>query len=178
MLIRRLCKTIILLLIAQSIYAQAKDWTKDEEQYYKTIKSLFEYFKGRTYDTTQRDYVFDHFVFFDNNLNDSSKSRLQERLILFDTLFIQMTHFVDSVGIGNLEAKPTYLFRRNKSFFTPYEEGGELNKYLPLTLTYYDKRRPNKPIGTLLFEQKTHKLLAWIIINQGGHRYFLTFNLV
>ena len=122
--------------------------------------------------------MFKQFVYFDNILSDSSKTRIQQRTKLFDALFYQLTHFIDSVGIENLDAKPTAYFKDNTEFFKPYNNNGELHELLPLTLTYFDKRRPTEPIGTLLFEPKTHKLLAWVMVNQGGYRYFLTFNLV
>jgi hypothetical protein len=178
MTIRRLITTVLFLIIATSSFGQSKGWTKDEQEFYRTMKSLCEHFKGKTYDTTQRSFVFKEFVYFDNILSDTSKTKIQERIKWFDGLFYTMIHFVDSVGLENLEAKPTTFFKKNKIFFEPFDKDGELNELLPLTLTYFDKRRPNEPIGTLLFEQKTHKLLAWVIIDQGGYRYFLTFNLV
>ena len=171
-------KTFLFLIFATTSYAQTKGWSKDEEQFYVTMKSLCEHFKNQSYDTSQRDFVFNQFVYFDYVLNDTAKARIQKRIILFDDLFSQMNHFVDSIGLENLDAKPTIFFKDNKTFFEPYEKGGELNGHLPLTLTYFDKRRPTEPLGTLLFEAKTHKLVAWILINQGGYRYFLTFNLV
>lgn len=178
MVIQKIFTTFLFLILTTTAFAQANGWTKDEEQFYGAMKSLCEYFKDKTYDTTQRDFVFKQFVYFDNILDDTSKTRIQERIKWFDGLFYKMTHFIDSVGLENLDAKPTMFFKNNKNFYKPFDKGGELHELLPLTLTYYDKRRPNDPIGTLLFEQKTHKLLAWVIINQGGYRYFLTFNLV
>lgn len=178
MIMHKLINTLLFLILATASFAQSKDWTKDEQEYYRTMKSLCEHFRGKTYDTAQRNAVFSEFVYFDNILGDTSKTRIQESIQWFDGLFYQMTHFIDSVGLDNLDAKPTVFFKDQKSFFEPYDKGGELNGLLPLTLTYFDKRRPNEPIGTLLFEQKTHKLLAWVVINQGGYRYFLTFNLV
>ena len=178
MITQKLFKTLLFLILTTTSFAQTQGWTKDEKYFYATMKSLCEHFKGKTYDTTQRDFVFKEFVYFDNILSDTSKTRIEKRIEWFDGLFYKMTHFIDSVGFQNLEAKPTTYFKDNKTFFEHYDKGGELNKLLPLTLTYFDKRRPNEPIGTLLFERKTHKLLAWVIIDQGGYRYFLTFNLV
>lgn len=175
---RKLYKTIFLLILTTTALGQTKDWTRDEQAFYITMKALCEHFKGTTYDTTQREFVFREYVYFDNILADTSEKKIQERIKWFDGLFYQMTHFIDSVGLENLDAKPTAFFKYNKAFFKPYDKDGELNELLPFTLTYFDKRRPDEPIGTLLFEPKTHKLLAWVIINQGGYRYFLTFNIV
>lgn len=178
MKILKLLKTFFFLILTTTSFGQTQSWTKDEQDFYVKIKSLCEYFKEKNYDTTQREIVFKEYVYFDNVLADTSKTRIQKRIKWFDGLIYQMTHFIDSVGLENLDAKPTSFFKDNKEFFKPYDKGGELNKLLPLTLSYFDKRRPNEPIGTLLFEPKTHKLLAWVIINQGGYRYFLTFNLL
>ncbi|NQX30299.1 hypothetical protein HQN85_01065 [Pedobacter boryungensis] len=158
--------------------AQTKDFTEEEEKNYNTIKSLFEHFKDKGYDSAQRDFVFKHFVYFDNVLADTSKTQILKRTKFFDELFSQMIHYVDSVGMENLDAAPTRLFKDNPTFFKSFEAESDLNKFLPFTLTYYDKRRPREPIGVLLFEPKTHKLLTWILLNQGGYYYFLTFNLL
>lgn len=168
MTIHKLIQTILLLILATTSFGQSKDWTKDQQEFYRTMKSLCEHFRGQTYDTTQRNMVFREFVYFDNILGDTSKARILERIQWFDGLFYQMTHFIDSVGLDNLDAKPTVFFKDHTPFFEPYDKGGELNELLPLTLTYFDKRRPSEPIGTLLFEPKTHKLAAWVVINQGG----------
>lgn len=165
-------------MLATSSFGQQKDWTKDEQAFYATMKSLCAHFKGKAYDTTQRDFVFKEFVYFDNILHDTSKTRIQGRINWFDGLFYRMIHFIDSVGLENLDAKPTRFFKDNTPFFKPFDKNGGLNGVLPLTLAYFDKRRPNEPMSALLFEPKTHKLLAWVIINQGGYYYFLTFNLV
>jgi uncharacterized membrane protein YvbJ len=80
------------------------------------------------------------------------------------------------VGLINLGAKPVRFFKHDKEFYKPFTQ--EIKDLASMTLVYFDKRRPDEPLGTLLFEQKTHKLGAWILINQGGYHYFLTFNLV
>lgn len=159
-------------------FAQSNKWTNDEIQFYQKLKFITEYFHTRPYDTAQRGFVFKEFVYFENILTDTSNNRIKERIRWFDGLFIQMLHFVDSVGLENLDAAPTRFFKDDKIFFRPFDDNGELNELLPLTLVYFDKRKPNHPIGSLLFEKKTHKLLSWIIINQGGYCYFLTFNLI
>lgn len=174
---QKVIKTLLFLVLATSSFAQTGNWTKDETQYYATLKSLFAHFKEKSYDTTQRDFVFKKFVYFDYVLEDTSIARMQERTKIFDGLFTAILHFVDSVGPGNLDAKPTRFFKDNEAFFQPYNKGRELNELLHTTLTYFDRRRPGEPIGTLLFEPKTHKLAAWIVLRQGGYHYFLTFNL-
>jgi hypothetical protein len=171
-------KRLRILTVAIGVFAQDKSWTKDEQQYYTTMKSLCEHFKGKTYDTTQRDIIFERFVYFDYILADTSKSTVQKRIRKFDALFYRMTHFIDSVGLDNLEARPTRYFKDQKGFSELYKSG-EMNDVLPFTLTYFDKRRPEEqPLGALLFDAATHKLLSWMLIGQGGSLYFLTFNML
>ncbi|WP_131536136.1 hypothetical protein [Pedobacter nototheniae] len=159
-------------------FAQTNDLTEDEKKYIQNARSLFEYFDNRAYSSTLRDSVFEKFVYFDNILADSSKTRVNERKILFDRMFPKMLHLVDSVGIKNLVVVPTRFFINDSTYFKHFGKDGELHKLLPFILTYYNKATPDIPMGLLLFEPRTHKLMAWMIINQGGYWYFLTFNLL
>ena len=168
----------IFLIMMSTCLAQSKSFTQGEQQKYQTVKKLFEHFEKKKYDTTQRDFVFKHYVYFEHILGDTSKTKIGERVKFFDELFGKMVNYVDSVGINTLDAVPTRNFEKNLDFFKPFTDNGELKELLPLTLTFFDTRKPEEPLGVLLFEPKTHKLLSWIIINQGGYRYFLTFNLI
>jgi len=168
--------TCLLLAFACNCSAQ-EDFTPDERKYYATVKSLLKNFEHKKYDSTQRAEVFEKFVYFDNILADTSKAKINERIKFFDALFPRVFRFVDSVGIENLDARPTRLFKTDTAYFQHFDKKGELEDLLPFAITFYYKKTPQIPLGTLLFEPKTHKLLAWTIINQGGYWYFLTFNL-
>lgn len=170
----------LLLAIAAQSLAQGSRIPRDQRQSYKLMQSLCNYYDGKKYDTLQRETVFNRFVYFDNILTDSSTTRKRERIRVFDLLFARAIHFIDSVGTTNLDAKPTLVFKRDKIYFYPFTKKGfgSLHNYLPTTLTYFDKRNLAKPLGTLFFEPNTHKLVAWIIINQGGYYYPLSFNLL
>lgn len=154
--------------------------TKSQRQSYKVMQAFCSYYDGKKYDTLQRSEVFKRFVFFTNPSADSSASRKNQRVKQFDWLFARVIHFIDSVGVHNLDAKPTSYFKKDTSYFRPFAKKGfgGLHQFLPYTLTYFDKRNPTKPIGTLFFEPRTHKLAAWVIINQGGYYYPLSFNLL
>lgn len=144
------------------------------------MQSLCNYYDGKKYDTLQREAVFNRFVYFNNILADSSTTRKRERIRIFDLLFARAIHFIDSVGVINLDAKPTSAFKKDTIYFRPFAKKGfgGLHKHLPKSLTYFDKRNSTKPLGTLFFEPHTHKLAAWIIINQGGYYYPLYFSLL
>lgn len=154
------------------------DWTTEEKANYKTIKELCTYYQTRAYDTTQRNFLFDQFIYFENILQDDSLARVQSRLRKFDGLFGRLLHFVDSVGLEHLDAKPTRFFSSDSEYYIPFEQDGDLYEAVPHCLTYFDRRRPKEPIGTLIFEENTHRMFAWIVINQGGGHYFLTFSLL
>ena len=72
---RKLFTTFILLILSATCIGQTKDWTKNEQEFYVKMKSMCEHFKGKTYDTTQRDFVFKEYVYFDNILSDTSKTK-------------------------------------------------------------------------------------------------------
>jgi len=169
---------ITLLFSCLTLYgsSQKTGWTKDEELYYKTVNDLCNYLRDNKYDTTKRDFIFKNYVYFAYVLNDTSTKRVKSRIAYFDGLFPGFQHFIDSVGVTNLDAKPVRFFKSDSEFYEPFTE--EIKDLDSMTLAYYDIRRPTKPLGALLFEQKTHKLASWILINQGGTYYFLTFNLV
>lgn len=168
--------TLIYLLLAICVLGQKPGWTKDEELYYKTTKDLCDYLHNNKYDTSQRDFIFKNYVYFDYVLNDTSAIRIKSRIEYFDKLFPLFQHFIDSVGLTNLDAKPASYFKSDTDFYKPFTD--DIKDLESMTLAYFDKRRPDEPIGTLLFEKKTHKLGAWILIDQGGYYYFLTFDLV
>ncbi|MGN6490984.1 MAG: hypothetical protein ACTHLE_03230 [Agriterribacter sp.] len=178
LLIRLFIFKILVFAGATSLVAQRKYWSKDEEQFYLKLKSMCEYYSEKRFDTAQRDIAFKEFVYFDNVLKDTSASRIRERITFFDGLFVGMLRFIDSVGAGNLDALPVRLFKNNKELFEPFDIGGELSELQPITFVYFNKHVPDKPLGFLLFEKSTHKLSSWVLINQGGYRYFLTFNLL
>jgi hypothetical protein len=170
---------LFLALAAQS-FAQGNRIPKGQQKPYKVMQALYSYYDGKKYDTLQREAVFKRFVYFDNILADTSESQRRRRIKSFDWLFARAIHFIDSVGVNNLDARPTSYFKYDTSYFHPFAKAGfgGLRKFLPYTLTYFDKRTPTRPIGTLFFEPRTHKLMAWVILNQGGYYYPLSFNLL
>jgi hypothetical protein len=154
--------------------------TKSQRQSYKVMEALCSYYDGKKYDTLQRQVVFKRFIYFNNILADSVESQQRKRIKSFDWLFARAVHFIDSVGVNNIDAAPTSFFKNDTSYFRPFATTGfgSLRQFLPNTLTYFDKRNPTKPLGTLFFEPRTHKLAAWVILNQGGYYYPFSFNLL
>lgn len=155
---KRVFKKLILPFLFLSVLffrcSEKFDGTEDEKQYHKTILDLCNYLSANKYDTTQREVIFKNYIYFDYVLNDTSLSRIKKRTAFFDGLMGRFQHFIDSVGVVNLEAKPVRFFKNDTDFYEPFIH--ELKDQDSTTLAYYDKRQPGKPLGALLFEKKTH----------------------
>jgi len=103
--------------------------------------------------------------------------------LILSSIFFRKT--VDSIGIDNLDAKPVRFYNDHEIYKTFDKEiakesvtGEKMYTEDTNVFAYYRKEDPKNPLGTLLFEPETGKLVAWIMINQGGYRCFLTFNLL
>lgn len=174
-------KNWILLLMTCGIlspaYTQVKQQLSAQEQtFYNSLNEFCHYLKANPDIVKNRETIIKNWVSFDYVLKDTSQSRKNKRTEQLDELLVGFRHFIDSVGLENLDAAPIRYFKDSKEFFRPFKES--LSAQAPLTFAYYDKRRPLQPIGCLLFDDRTGKLVSWIILNQGGHYYFLTFNLM
>lgn len=165
---------IILLFIFLSLsflsFAQKLKWTDKEKMFYSKTKELCIYLKNNSYDPSKRNFLFDNYIYFVNPKNDTT----QDRLDYFDGLFYRFFHFVDSVGLDNLDAKPVRYFKSDQVFYQRFQEG--LKWADSLSLAYFDKRNPKRPLGSLLYDTVSGKLISWIVLNMGGFLY-LTPNL-
>lgn len=109
-------------------------------------------------------------------LKDSDEERRKRRLAVFDTIFSFIPKTIKSNGINSLEAKPL-RFYKNHEIYEPFKT--VLKSVSCDVMVYYNKEEPNEPLGTLLFDPKSHKLVAWILLKQGDKGwFFLTFNLI
>ncbi|MDI9363778.1 MAG: hypothetical protein QM541_02415 [Flavobacterium sp.] len=167
--------TFIGVLFNSTNFAQSKLLSQSEKASYSTLSDLAKFIERKPYQISERDTLFEKFIYFDYILKDTLKDRVNKRIEIFDGLFINLQHFVDSVGVKNLDALSIRFFKNDIAFYKPFTE--ELKEAAPNTFAYFNKTNPNKPLGVILFEPKTHKIVAWIIIDQGGYKYFLTFNL-
>jgi hypothetical protein len=164
----------------------SENWNEnDKAQYYK-LKELAQYVYKKEKSEISKDSLFDKYVFFDYVLNDTVSERRERRIVAFDTLFYYFKKTVDSIGLENLDAKPVRYYK-NHEIYKPFDEekaelktvGGEkMYAKDDNVFAYFRKEEPENPIGVLLFEPETDKLGAWIMINQGGYKYFLTFSLL
>ena len=163
----------------------SEKWTDNELAQYSKLADLAKYIHNKNKLQISKDSLFNNYIYFDYILNDTVSERQEKRLQSFDTIFYYFRKTVDSLGLENLDAKPV-RFYKNHEIYNPFNEdlaretvGGEkMNSKDENVFAYYRKDDPENPIGTLLFEPKTNKLVAWIMINQGGHKYFLTFNML
>jgi hypothetical protein len=166
---------IILIFISYITLAQTEKWTNKEKMMYAKLKDLAQYVNGKNKSEISKDTLFEKYIEFNYVINDTLKSRKENRIQSFDTLFYYFRNKIDSLGIKNFEAKPV-RFYKNSKIYEPFEK--ELDKIKSSVFVYYDKGKPEIPKGTLWFDEKSNKLIAWILLNQGGYRYFLSFNLL
>ena len=116
--------------------------------------------------------------------NKSAFKRREERLTKFDAIFSFFRNKIDSIGVSKLDAKPVRFYKEHK-IYEPFDEkvakesisGEKMYTKHQNVFAYYRKDDPDNPLGVLLFEPNTNKLASWILINQGGYKYFLLFNL-
>jgi hypothetical protein len=99
----------------------------------------------------------------DLNLDSSSLS-------LYSLVLKNFHSVVDSIGSKNLDAKPIINYKKDKDFYKPFT--GNLKNNIPNVLAYYNKSYPKKPIATILFDQKSHKIISLIIIRKGDYCFY------
>ena len=184
-------KILILVFLASSNFCHGQkistdNWTENEKAQYVKLTELANYVYKKKKSEISKDSLFENYIYFDNVLNDTVTERRERRIVAFDTLFYYFRKTVDSIGLKNLDAKPVRFYKNHKIYEPFDEEKAELKtvgwKKMYArddnVFAYFRKEEPENPLGVLLFEPETGKLGAWIIINQGGYRYFLTFNLL
>ena len=171
---------LIILLIPAISYCQNKDdkssWTKDQVAYHKTFINFCKYIDNKKITELPTDTLFKDYIYFDYVLNDTSIQRKDRRIKSFPAVLEPLRHYIDSIGADNIEARPISYYDKDIKFFKPFTL--ELKNAIPEVLAYYQKGQEDKPVGTILFERNTNKIVAWIIINQGGYYYYMIFNLV
>jgi len=170
-------KVLILFLIFNSYitFAQNEKWNDKEKLMYAKLEGLAKYINGKNKAAISKDTLFEKYIEFNYVLSDTLETRKKNRIQSFDTLFYYFRKKIDSLGIENIDAKPIRFYKDNK-IHEPFEK--ELDKIKSNVFAYYEKDKPEIPKGTLWFDEKSNKLIAWILLNQGGYSYFLSFNLL
>jgi len=165
-------------LITNCSFAQpAENWTKAERAYYRTIVGFCNYIESAPLDNLSKDTIFNNYFLFDYVLKDTSKERINARLLKFHGLLEMFRHNLDSMGLKNLDARPVRFYKKNPRVYEPFTED-DLIGAAPNSLAWYNKNDPDHPLGYLWFDDKNYKLISWILIDQGGTHYFLVFNML
>jgi hypothetical protein len=157
------------------VSAQTSQWNNNELKYQNTIDNLSKYLSSTPESSINRDSL-NSYIYFDYALKDVPQAQKDKRLHSADTLIKIFKHFIDSIGYENLDVKPVKYFKSNSEYYQPFEK--ELKKDVVNSLAYFNKSYPSLPLGSLLFDEKTGKLISWIVINQSGYYYYLTFNML
>jgi hypothetical protein len=164
-----------LLLAVNKSMAQSNNWTSNDVRYQNTITNLSKYLTNTPASSISQDSL-KNYIYVDYAKGKTSQVQMEKRSRSADTLIKMLKHFVDSVGYENIDVKPVADFKSNATYYQPFEK--ELKKDAPNSLAYFDKSNPSIPLGSLLFDQKTGKLMSWVVINQSGYYYFLTFDML
>ncbi len=178
----------ILFVVNTFVFAQSiknESWTRNEIANYQKLKELANYVYGKKESEISQDTLFEKYIYFDYVLNDTEVLRRKERLTKFGELFSLFKSTVDSIGLENLDAKPIRFYKGHKIYRTFDEEyatksiaGENMNTNPTNVLVYYKKGNPEEPLGPLLFEPDSNRLVAWIYLLQGEKfGFFLTFSL-
>lgn len=184
----------ILLIIAflfwqSACFSQINDtvptWTESEKAIYSKLIGLAEYVQGKENSQILKPILFEKYIKFDYILKDTSLIRIESRLQTFDTLFYYFRKPIDSLGIESLDAKPIRFFK-DHTIYEPFDEdkamrtisGKKMFTNDSSVFVYFRKDDPENPLGALWFDPETYKLISWIMINQGGYKYFLTFSML
>ena len=159
------------------------EWNENEISQHKKITELAKYVQNKEFSEISKDSLFEKYIYFDYILKDPILERKERRLMLFDTIFYHFKNTIDSIGLKNLDIKPVRFYKKNK-IYEPFDKeiametikGEKMYTQDANVFAYYKKSDSENPLGTLLFEPITDKLVSWIMINQGGYKYFLVFN--
>jgi len=165
--------------------SNTENWTETEKSQYLKFNELAIYVHNKEKSEISHDVLFEKFIFFNYVLNDTITKRKERRLEAFDTIFSYFRQTVNSIGLKNLDIKPV-RFYKNHEIYKPFKKdkakktirGEKMSTKDSNVFAYYRKEDPENPLGTLLFEPNTYKMVAWIMLDQGGTKYFLTFNLL
>jgi hypothetical protein len=153
-----------------------KRWTGSEKEYHNTLENLCKYLVSHKDSLDMRNPDIQQYILFDYVLTDTSIERKKRRIPYINDLLAKFAHFVDSMGVSNLDAAPVRFYKNDSNYYRPFNKN--IAELAPLSFAYFSKSKKGKPLGYLLFDDKSNKLISWILINQGGYYYFLIFNLV
>ncbi len=152
---------------------QLENWSANEQRFYKTLTAFCTYIT--TTKQFSRDTIFNRYFLF-NTYNNIPVSEYNQRVIAFDSLVLRLKYFIDSTGINNLDAMPLRFFATDKKTMLPFT--GELKQDEPRVFVYFIKTNMTKPLGYLLFDNASGKIISWLLIQQSSRYYFFTFDLI
>ncbi len=179
MINRRICKLryygILLFSAVHSFLSYSQEtksyegWSQDEIAYDRTVYGLASYIDSMKGKDLLTDTIKNRYFYLDDIMNNPIAEQKARGLASFDWMFSFIPKMIDSVGLENLDVKPL-RFYKGTEIYRPFERA--LAKLAPYVMVYYDQKNPDNPIGTLLFDPKTHKLQSWILIDQGGSGWY------
>lgn len=151
-------------------------WSEDNRTRYNNVKNLCKYLSSREINAVLEDRLY-QYIYMDYVLLDTVVERKEERLQAFNGLIISFKHYIDSVGVKNLDAVPLSE-KVHSEYYRIFTAQEDITWMIPYTFIYFKKNDPHADLGALFFHPDSKKLTSWILINNGGRYWFLTFNLL
>lgn len=156
------------------INKESELWSQKEKEYYRTLIDLKSYLEANKYSKISKDSIFDKYVFFENVLNDTAGDRRERRINMFDSIFKYIPETLDSIGADNINFKPIRFYKSQK-IYHPFQK--TLQGLESEVFVYFVNEK--EPIGCILFDKETSKIVSWILLRQGDSGwFFLTFDLL
>lgn len=155
-------------------------WTEQDKAQYKILKNLAYYVYKKDKSEISRDTLFSKYIFFDYIITDTTRTK-EYLIFAFDSLFTYFQKTVDSIGVDNLDAKPVRFYKNHK-IYKPFDEEQCIQRELGTgkkmyvsddnVFAYYRKDDPENPLGVVVMESISNRLLAWILLNKSDRFYF------
>lgn len=155
------------------VYSQDKEfkgWLPAEINYYNNLKGLAEYVNGKSDVNIGQDSIIHKFLKIEEASRDSVNKNTVYSIEYRNGVFTSFVNKINSHGLDNLDAKPLRFYKENDSLYRPFVSA--LKEVAPNVMVYYRKECPEKPLGTLLFDNETHKLISWVLLQGAGASYF------
>jgi hypothetical protein len=173
---------------------QAQSLSGQEKQRVKLLHRFCKYVKKTPPEQMDRALLVERYLAFEHIFRDSAQGHLQEKV--FVKLMKDLHTILDTTHINSYRVVPWHKYRYQEKLPRMIWEEEPLThiwgkplpdkrnshkqavlegtRQLDYTMVCYKKEKPQEPLYYFLFDER-NKILSWLLINQGGLHYFLTF---
>ena len=168
---------VFLLFCTYGICTYSQDfegWLPEEIKYYNNLKRLAEYVNEKSEVDIGMDTTIQKFLKIEEASRDSINRNTVYSIEYRNGVFSNFVKGINKHGLENLDAKPLRFYKENDSLYRPFDRALKevAPDFDPNVMVYFRKENPEKPLGTLLFDVETHKLISWVLLKGEGGSYF------